>query len=124
MAGSGKHQLTRDRVRIHNQVESLLEDARIKLSDVVSDLLGVSSRRMLQALAAGETDAAKLAALADRALRATPEQLQEALSAASTLGPLHRQVLELFLSRLEVIESHMEILDKSIATALANFQVR
>src|SRR5687768_9635126 len=33
-----KHQLTRDRVRIHNQVESLLEDARIKLSGVVSDL--------------------------------------------------------------------------------------
>src|SRR5688500_568662 len=74
---------------------------------------GVSSRRMLQALAAGETDAAKLAALADRALRATPEQLQEALSAASTLGPLHRQVLGLFLSRLEVIESHMEILDRA-----------
>jgi transposase len=82
-----KHQLTRDRVRIHNQVESLLEDARIKLSGVVSDLLGVSSRRMLKALAAGQTDPAKLAALADRALRATPEQLQEALSAASTLGP-------------------------------------
>lgn len=117
-----KHQLTRDRVRIHNQVESLLEDARIKLSGVVSDLLGVSSRRMLKALAAGETDPAKLSALADRALRATPEQLQEALSAASTLGPLHRQVLGLFLSRLEVIESHMEILDKSIATALASVQ--
>jgi transposase len=37
-----KHQLTRDRVRIHNQLESLLEDARIKLSGCVSDLLGVS----------------------------------------------------------------------------------
>jgi len=41
----------------------------------VSDLLGVSSRRMLKALAAGETDPAPLAGLADQALRATPEQL-------------------------------------------------
>jgi len=45
-----KYQLTRDRVRLQNQIESLLEDARIKLSSMVSDLLGVSSRRMLHAL--------------------------------------------------------------------------
>jgi transposase len=56
-----KYQLRRDRVRIHNQVEALLEEARIKLSSFVSDLLGVSSRRMLKALAEGETDAAALA---------------------------------------------------------------
>jgi transposase len=46
MMTRSKHPLTRDRVRIHNQLESLLEDGRIKLSDWVSDLLGVSSRRM------------------------------------------------------------------------------
>src|SRR5580700_1778180 len=56
-----KPQLTRDRVRIHSRVESLLEDGRIKLSGCVSDLLGVSSRRMLRGLAKGETDAALLA---------------------------------------------------------------
>jgi transposase len=44
-----KHQLTRDLVRIHNQLESLLEDGRIKLSGCVSDLLGLSSRRILKA---------------------------------------------------------------------------
>ena len=42
-----KYQLTRERVRLHNQVESLLEDARIKLATCVSDLLGLSSRKML-----------------------------------------------------------------------------
>jgi hypothetical protein len=63
-----KHQLTRDRVRMQNQIESLLEDAHIKLATQVSDLLGVSSRRMLQALADGETDPARLAAMADPAL--------------------------------------------------------
>jgi transposase len=113
-----KQQLTRDRVRIHNQLESLLEDARIKLSGCVSDLLGLSSRRMLKALVKGETDAARLAAMADPKLRATPERLQDALHAAATLSALHRQILGLFLARLELIEDQMEILNKSIGEAL------
>jgi transposase len=49
-----KNQLVRDRVRLNNRLESLLEDARIKLSVCVSDLLGMSSRRMLQGIADGE----------------------------------------------------------------------
>jgi transposase len=113
-----KHQLTRDRVRIHNQLESLLEDARIKLSGWVSDLLGVSSRRMLHALAEGETDTATLAAMADPGLRATAEQLQDALHAAATLSPLYREILSLFLTRLELIESQIETLDRKVAAAL------
>ena len=116
-----KHQLTRDRVRIHNQLESLLEDARIKLSGCVSDLLGLSSRRMLKALAEGETDAAQLAAMADPKLRATPERLQDALHAAATLSALHRQILGLFLARLELIENQMKILDRSVGEALHGY---
>jgi transposase len=113
-----KCQLTNDRVRLHNQLESLLEDARIKLASCVSDLLGVSSRRMLKALVAGGTDPAEIAKLADRALQATPERLADALAAAATLSSLHRQILGLFLNRLELIEQQMETLDQSIATAL------
>ena len=45
-----KYQITRNRVQLHNRLESLLEEAHIKLSSVVSDLLGTSARRMLQAL--------------------------------------------------------------------------
>ena len=67
-----KHQSTRLRVRMHDQLESLLEEAQIKLSSFVSDLLGVTARRMLQALAKGETDPAALAAMADKRMRATP----------------------------------------------------
>jgi hypothetical protein len=52
-------------VRLQNQLEALLEEAHIKLSSLVSDLLGVSARRMLQALAEGETDPAALAAMAE-----------------------------------------------------------
>src|ERR1700686_3532070 len=65
-----KYQLTRNKVRLQNQLEALLEEAHIKLSSLVSDLLGVSARRMLKAVADGATDPAALAALADKKLRA------------------------------------------------------
>ncbi len=70
-------------LRLQNQLESLLEEAHIKLSSLVSDLLGLSARRMLKALAEGETDPAALAALADERLRAVPEQLCDALGACT-----------------------------------------
>jgi transposase len=65
-----KYQLRRNRVRLQNQLEALLEEAHIKLSSLVSDLLGASACLMLKALAEGETDPMALAALADQRLRA------------------------------------------------------
>ncbi len=117
-----KEQLTRDRVRLQNQMEGFLEEARIKLSSHVSNLLGVSARRMLQALAEGETDPAQIAAFATQGLQATQEQLRDALSAAATLRPLQRQILKLFLERLALIENQMDALDKSVAEALRIYQ--
>jgi hypothetical protein len=64
-------------VRLQNQREALLEQAHIQLSSLVSDLLGTSARRMLKALADGETNPAALAALADYRWRATPAELCE-----------------------------------------------
>jgi transposase len=86
-----KYQVTRNRVQLQNRLEALLEEAHIKVSSVVSDLLGISARRMLQALADGETDPAALATLAAPRLRATPEQLCDAFQACpscirSTVG--------------------------------------
>ena len=78
-----KYQLTRDRVRLQNQLEALLEETHIKLSSLVSDLLGVSARRILKALAEGETNPAVLAAMADKKLRATQAQLCDALGACT-----------------------------------------
>jgi transposase len=75
-----KVQLTRDRVRLQNQMECLLEEMRIKLSIVVSNLLGASGLRILHALAQGETDPKKLAELGDERLHCTEEQLVDALT--------------------------------------------
>jgi transposase len=113
-----KYQLTRDRVRLQNQVESLLEEAHIKLSSLVSDLLGASARRMLKALAEGETNPAALAALADQNLRATPEQLCDALGACTDLKPVYRRLLKLALEQLQFLEQQIGQLDQELASLL------
>src|SRR5246127_1255861 len=107
-----KYQLTRDRARLQNQVESLLEEAHIKLSSLVSDLLGASARRMLKALAEGETNPAAMAALADQHLRATPEQLCDALGACTDLKPVYRRLLRMMLEQSQLLEQQIGQLDQ------------
>src|SRR5437879_4264434 len=113
-----RYQRTRDKVRLQNQLEALLEEAHIKLSSLVSDLLGASARRMLKALADGETNPAALAALADQKLRATPEQLCDALGACTNLKPVYRRLLKMALEQLQFLEQQIGELDQELATLL------
>ncbi|HEX6505800.1 MAG TPA: hypothetical protein VF011_21365 [Terriglobales bacterium] len=107
---------------MQNQLESLLEEAHIKLSSLVSDLLGVSARRMLKALAEGETDPAALAALADQRLRATPAQLQDALGACMELNPVYRRLVKMTLEGLQFVEQQIVQLDQEMAGLLREHQ--
>jgi transposase len=75
----GRVQLVRDRCRLQNQVEALLEEARIKLSCAVSDLLGVSARRILKSLSEGMTDPAQLAQLLDEQMEKLSRMAAESL---------------------------------------------
>ena len=113
-----RYQRTRDKVRLQNQLEALLEEAHIKLSSLVSDLLGASARRMLKALADGETDPAALAALADQRLRATPAQLHDALGACTELNPVYRRLVKLTIEDLQFVEQQISQLDQEIASLL------
>ena len=115
-----KYQTTRNRVQLHNRLESRLEEAHIKVSSVVSDLLGTSARRMRHAVGDGETDPAALAALADQRLRATPEQLRDAFGACADLHPVYRQLVKLTLDELRLIEDHLAQLDQQMAQLLAH----
>ncbi len=117
-----KYQQTRNRVQLQNRLEALLEEAHIKLSSLVSDLLGLSARRMLKALAEGEADPAALAALADYRLRATPEQLSDALGACQELNPVYRRLLKAALEELELIEKQIGQLEQEIADLLRPHQ--
>ena len=103
-------------------MEALLEEAHIKLSSLVTDLLGVSARRMLKALADGETSPAALAALADERLRATPEQLCDALGACAELNAVYRRLLKMALEELRLIDEHVGELDKEMASLLSEHQ--
>lgn len=113
-----RQQLTGERVRLRNQMEAFLEDSRIKLSSHLSDLLGVSGKKMLRALAHGETDAGEIAALAGGGIRATAEQLRDGLSGAAQLAPLRREMLRLYLERLDLIDRQIEALEQSLAGEL------
>jgi transposase len=117
-----KYQLTRNRVQLQNRLEALLEEAHIKLSSLVSDLLGVSARRMVQAVADGETDPTALAALANYRLRATQEQLRDALGTCQELNPVYRRLLKLALEELQLIEKQIGQLDQEIADLLRPYQ--
>jgi transposase len=117
-----KYQLRRNKVRLHNQLEALLEEAHLKLSSLVSDLLGASARRMLQALAEGETDPAALAALADQRLRATSAQLRDVLGACTELNPVYRRLVKRALEELQLIEQQIGQLDQEIASLLRQHQ--
>jgi transposase len=117
-----KNQLTRNRVQLQNRLESLLEEAHLKLSSLVSDLLGLSARRMLQAIADGETEPARLAGLADRRLRATPEQLCDALGACTDLNWVYRKLIQMALDELRLIDEQSTQLDQEMAHLLREHQ--
>jgi len=117
-----KYQLTCNRVQLQNRLECLLEEAHLKLSSLVSDLLGASARRMLQAVADGNTSPAAVAALASQRLRATPEQLCDALGACTDLHPVYRRLLHMALDELRLIEEQIRQLDQELAHLLAVHQ--
>lgn len=115
--------MTRQRValviqqgRVRNQLEGLLEQARIKLSGVLSDLVGASGRRILWAMAKGGTDRAVLAALADSAVKATPAILQEALR--GELSEVQRMMLRMSLEQWDLLHKHIEQLNAEMVGAL------
>jgi transposase len=117
-----RYQRTREKVRLQNQLEALLEEAHIKLSSLVSDLLGASARRMLKALAEGETDPATLATLGDRRLRATPAELHDALGACTELNPVYRRLVKMTLEELHLIEEQIGQIDQDMASLLREHQ--
>jgi transposase len=99
--------LIQDRTRVANRLHKVLEDAGVKLATVASDILGVSGRAMLHALAEGTTDPAVLADLARGRLRGKLPALRAAL--AGRFRAHHAFVVGQLLA-------HLDYLDEAIAT--------
>jgi transposase len=116
-----RKQLTREQTSHTQRLQKTLEDANIKLDSVISDILGVSGRRMIEALIAGETDPEKLAALAHRRIKASPAELQAALHGRVTGN--HRFLLNLHLRHVDALAALIAKIDDKVAVHLEPFRV-
>src|SRR5256884_4056932 len=94
--------LVQERNRHMNRIHKILETANIKLSSVVTDIVGKSARQMLEALIAGESDPAQLAKLARGRMRPKIAQLQHALQ--GHLEPHHRFLLRETVAHLDFLQ--------------------
>jgi transposase len=109
-------ELIQERTREANRIQKVLEDANIKLASVASDVLGVSGRAMLRAIADGETDPEVLALLARAALRKKHAALVEALT--GRVQDHHRLLLTTLLAHVEHLEQAIAAVSAEIGRRL------
>ncbi len=107
-----RKQFVRERSSHLQRIQKTLEDANIKLDSVISDVAGVSGRRMVEALIEGQTDPAALAALANRRIRAGAAELEAALRGRVTAH--HRFMLRLHLDHLDAVDAAIARIDKEV----------
>ncbi len=108
--------LLQERSRLVNRVQKVLEDANLKLSSVVTDIMGMTGHAILSALVKGEDDPERLAHLARGSLIKKQDQLKAAL--AGKLTPHHRVLLEELLQLIATLNRTIARLDREIADRL------
>ncbi len=114
-------QLVRDRASEVNRVQKLLEGANVKLGSVISDVLGVSGRSILNAIVGGETDAVKLSDLAvDRIKNHKRQDLIQALEGA--VHPHHRFMLKVLLRHIDELDRLIAEVSQEVGTRLRPFE--
>ncbi len=107
-----RKQFVRERTSRQQRTQKTLEEANLKLDSVISDVLGISGRRMLQARIAGQTEPQALPALADERIRTTAEQLDAALR--GRVRAHHRFMLKLHLDHLDAVDAAIARIDKQV----------
>jgi transposase len=116
-----RKQFVRERSSHTQRIQKTLEDANIKLDSVITDIVGLSGRRMIEALIAGETSPESLAALAHGRIRATAAQLEAALRGRVTAH--HRFMLRLHLDHLDAVNAAIARIDKEVDANVEPFRV-
>jgi len=114
-----RKQLTREIVQHLQRIEAVLEEANVKLSSVIADTLGLSGRRILKAMIAGERDGQKLAALGSERLSCTRAVLAEALT--GHIRDHHCFLLAQHLRTIEQLEESVAAFDARIGSMLQPF---
>lgn len=98
--------LVQQRNAVANRIQKVLESANIKLGSVATDVLGVSGRKIIEALMAGEKDVSALAELAQKRLRGKIPELQRALE--GELTEHHIYILRQLLIQYDFFETQIE----------------
>lgn len=115
-----RKQLVRERSQHVLRLQKVLEDANIKLSSVVSNIVGCSGRAILQALADGETDPQRLVACTTGKLKATRESLIAALR--GRVRPHHRFLLKLHLAQIDALDQAISAVEAEVGPILEPFR--
>jgi len=115
-------QLVREIARHTLRIQKTLEDANIKLSGVLTDVLGVSGRAMLEALIAGESDPEVLASLRRGRVKASAEELVQALR--GSVREHHLFLLKLHLGQIQTIETAVADVEARIGKIAEPFRDR
>lgn len=116
-----RKQLTRERSQHVQRIQKVLEDANLKLSSVLTDIMGLSGRDILDAIVGGEEDPQRLAELAQPRVKATKAAIAEALT--GRVREHHRYLLRLHLSHINVLDGTLESLEGRIEEKLEPFRV-
>ena len=111
-----RKQFTREQTRHVQRIQKTLEEANIKLSAVISDLMGASGRRILGAMIAGVRDPGLLVQLADRRLKASRTELYEALH--GRLTEHHGLLLRVHLEQYDSLAATIGQIDRQVEAAL------
>jgi len=111
-----RKQTVRDQTQQVQRIQKILTEANIKLDSVVTDIMGVSSRRIINAMIGGESDPKKLAALVTTRLKASPDELHAALH--GRLTDAHRFLLEYHTRNWDYFQASLNCLDKEIDSQL------
>jgi transposase len=115
-----RKQFVREKVGHVQRIQKTLEDANIKIASVVSDIMGVSGRAIVEALIAGETNPDKLVDRASGRLKASRATLVESLRGRVTAN--HRLVLKLHFNQVKAIEEVIATIDKEVDTLIEPFR--
>jgi transposase len=117
-----RKQLVREISQHTLRIQKVLEDANIKVASVLSSVLGVSGRAMLDAIIAGLDDPQRLADLAVGNARKKRAALVEALRGRVT--PHHRAMLKLHLGIIAALEAALAELDLTVGKTLEPIRAR
>lgn len=115
-----RKQLVREQASHVQRTQKTLEDANIKLASVLTNIMGLSGRAVLQALIDGQTDPDHLLTLIDRRVKAPREKQRAALQGRIT--ERHRFLLRLHLGQIDALTAAMAEIDQEVDRDLDPFR--